>query len=84
MGLIFEVAEGGFLDIDVKIYGPDEKIIHQECRKFFFLKPVALDQGCIFSILPIFYIFFDGGNMKVKKEEFGEIGVKYNSGKIHT
>ena len=31
MGLIFEVAEGGFLDIDVKIYGPDDKIIHQEC-----------------------------------------------------
>ena len=29
MGLMFEVAEGGFLDIDVKIEGPDGKIVHQ-------------------------------------------------------
>ena len=29
MGLMFEVAEGGFLDIDVKIFGPDGKTIHQ-------------------------------------------------------
>ena len=29
MGLMFEVAEGGFLDIDVTIEGPDGKIVHQ-------------------------------------------------------
>lgn len=29
MGLMFEVAEGGFLDIDVRIVGPDGKTIHQ-------------------------------------------------------
>ncbi|XP_076236680.1 transmembrane emp24 domain-containing protein 2 [Calliopsis andreniformis] len=29
MGLTFEIAEGGFLDIDVRIIGPDEKIIYQ-------------------------------------------------------
>ncbi|KAI4500031.1 hypothetical protein M0802_004901 [Mischocyttarus mexicanus] len=29
MGLTFEIAEGGFLDIDVKIIGPDGKIIYQ-------------------------------------------------------
>ncbi|XP_035734602.1 transmembrane emp24 domain-containing protein 2-like [Vespa mandarinia] len=29
MGLTFEIAEGGFLDIDVKIVGPDGKIIYQ-------------------------------------------------------
>ncbi|XP_031835131.1 transmembrane emp24 domain-containing protein [Nomia melanderi] len=29
MGLTFEIAEGGFLDIDVKIIGPDQKIIYQ-------------------------------------------------------
>ena len=29
MGLMFEVAEGGFLDIDVRIVGPDGKPIHQ-------------------------------------------------------
>ncbi|KAL8581240.1 Transmembrane emp24 domain-containing protein 2 [Nucella lapillus] len=33
MGLMFEVAEGGFLDIDVKIYGPDGKVIHQGDRE---------------------------------------------------
>lgn len=29
MGLTFEIAEGGFLDIDVKIVGPDGKVIHE-------------------------------------------------------
>ena len=29
LGLTFEVAEGGFLDIDVRIVGPDSKPIHQ-------------------------------------------------------
>lgn len=29
MGLTFEIADGGFLDIDVKIVGPDGKIIYQ-------------------------------------------------------
>ncbi|BFZ05497.1 hypothetical protein BsWGS_08536 [Bradybaena similaris] len=33
MNLMFEVAEGGFLDIDVKIYGPDGKIIHSGDRE---------------------------------------------------
>jgi len=33
MGLMFEVAEGGFLDIDVKIVGPDQKTIHQGERE---------------------------------------------------
>ena len=32
MGLTFEVAEGGFLDIDVTITGPDHKVIHREER----------------------------------------------------
>ncbi|XP_060064965.1 transmembrane emp24 domain-containing protein 2-like isoform X2 [Ylistrum balloti] len=33
MSLMFEVAEGGFLDIDVKIYGPDGNVIHQGDRE---------------------------------------------------
>ncbi|CAG5124049.1 unnamed protein product [Candidula unifasciata] len=33
MSLMFEVAEGGFLDIDVKIFGPDGKIIHSGDRE---------------------------------------------------
>jgi len=32
LGLTFEVVEGGFLDIDVKITGPDGKAIHSEER----------------------------------------------------
>lgn len=32
-GLMFEIAEGGFLDIDVKIVGPEGKIIHQGERE---------------------------------------------------
>uniref|UniRef100_A0A914QHQ1 GOLD domain-containing protein n=1 Tax=Panagrolaimus davidi TaxID=227884 RepID=A0A914QHQ1_9BILA len=33
LGLIFEVAEGGFLDIDVKIVGPDYKEIYKGERQ---------------------------------------------------
>jgi len=33
LGLTFEVAEGGFLDIDVSIVGPDTKPIHQGERE---------------------------------------------------
>merc|ERR1711894_484814 len=32
-GLMFEVAEGGFLDIDVRIEGPDGKIVHSGERE---------------------------------------------------
>jgi hypothetical protein len=33
MGLMFEVAEGGFLDIDVKIVGPEGKMIYNGERE---------------------------------------------------
>ncbi|XP_029168529.1 transmembrane emp24 domain-containing protein 2-like [Nylanderia fulva] len=33
MGLTFEIAEGGFLDIDVKIVGPDGRMIYQGERE---------------------------------------------------
>jgi hypothetical protein len=32
-GLMFETIEGGFLDIDVRIVGPDGKIIYQGDRE---------------------------------------------------
>ncbi|KAF5280726.1 hypothetical protein FQA39_LY18009 [Lamprigera yunnana] len=33
MSLVFEIAEGGFLDIDVRIVGPDGKVIHTGQRE---------------------------------------------------
>lgn len=33
MGFMFEVAEGGFLDIDIKITGPDGKVVYQGERE---------------------------------------------------
>lgn len=33
LGLTFEISEGGFLDIDVKIVGPDNRIIYQGNRE---------------------------------------------------
>lgn len=33
MGLTFEIAEGGFLDIDVTITGPDGQVLHQGQRE---------------------------------------------------
>ncbi|KAL4223231.1 Transmembrane emp24 domain-containing protein 2 [Mactra antiquata] len=33
ISLMFEVAEGGFLDIDFKIHGPDGKVIHSGDRE---------------------------------------------------
>jgi len=33
MSLMFEVAEGGFLDIDVKIFGPDNKEVYKGERE---------------------------------------------------
>ncbi|KAH1003284.1 hypothetical protein HUJ05_011212 [Dendroctonus ponderosae] len=32
LGLSFQIAEGGFLDIDVRIVGPDAKVIYEEER----------------------------------------------------
>lgn len=33
LGLSFQIAEGGFLDIDVRILGPDSKVIYEEERQ---------------------------------------------------
>ncbi|XP_039298148.1 transmembrane emp24 domain-containing protein [Nilaparvata lugens] len=33
LGLMFEISEGGFLDIDFKILGPDNNIIHKGERE---------------------------------------------------
>lgn len=34
-GLMFETIEGGFLDIDVRIVGPDGKVIYQVSQHFY-------------------------------------------------
>ena len=41
MSLMFEVAEGGFLDIDVKINGPDGKEIYKGESSTFSLRDVT-------------------------------------------
>ncbi|XP_060533008.1 transmembrane emp24 domain-containing protein-like [Cylas formicarius] len=33
LGLSFQIAEGGFLDIDVRIIGPDQKVLYEEERQ---------------------------------------------------
>ncbi|XP_030755131.1 transmembrane emp24 domain-containing protein 2-like [Sitophilus oryzae] len=33
LGLTFQIAEGGFLDIDVRIMSPDGKVLHEEERQ---------------------------------------------------
>ncbi|XP_043228269.1 transmembrane emp24 domain-containing protein 2-like [Amphibalanus amphitrite] len=33
LGLAFEVVEGGFLDIDIKLIGPDGKVVYQQERE---------------------------------------------------
>ena len=50
MGLMFEVAEGGFLDIDVRIVGPDGKTIHQvNILTYPWLLAITLDQGYLIN-----------------------------------
>lgn len=45
LGLAFEVAEGGFLDIDLRIIGPDGKVLHEGERESNgrYTFPAALD-----------------------------------------
>lgn len=33
LGLSFQIAEGGFLDIDVRIIGPDAKVVYEDERQ---------------------------------------------------
>lgn len=50
MGLMFEVAEGGFLDIDVRIVGPDGKTIHQvNILTYPWPLAITLDQGYLIN-----------------------------------
>ena len=48
MGLMFEVAEGGFLDIDVRIVGPDGKTIHQvQSKSSFYSFHHSVGESCL-------------------------------------
>ena len=43
MGLTFEVAEGGFLDIDVRIEGPDGRTVHSGKENLIYQVPSYRD-----------------------------------------
>jgi len=57
-GLTFEIAEGGFLDIDVKIVGPDGRIIYQgeqeSSGKYTFAAHTSGVYTYCFSIIQLF------------------------------
>uniref|UniRef100_A0A1B6CA03 GOLD domain-containing protein n=1 Tax=Clastoptera arizonana TaxID=38151 RepID=A0A1B6CA03_9HEMI len=49
LGLTFEISEGGFLDIDVRIVGPDGKVIYQGERETSGKYTFAANQAGVYS-----------------------------------
>ena len=87
MGLMFEVAEGGFLDIDVRIEGPDGKTVHQGERESNGKYTFAAHMDGVYK-----YCFSNQGPMTAKRRTFAiESNVKYfgsyicisNGSKVH-
>lgn len=87
MGLTFEIAEGGFLDIDLTITGPDSKVIHHAEREtsgmYAFSATIPGRYTYCFSnkmstMTPKVVMFnLEVGESQAKKAE-GEAGVDHN------
>ncbi|OTF82459.1 transmembrane emp24 domain-containing protein [Euroglyphus maynei] len=89
MGLTFEVVEGGFLDLDLSIVGPDHKEIHHEERvssgKYTFAAHMDGDYKYCFgnkmsSMTPKVVMFSMDVEEKVKNDNKDGTGVHHDTG----
>ncbi|KOB78635.1 CHOp24 [Operophtera brumata] len=80
MGLTFEIAEGGFLDIDVTISGPDGKVIHQgerESSGMYAFSATSINKEALTMLFQVVMFNLEVGESQAKPKE-GETEVDHN------